>query len=270
MEAEEYDTEMDAGQAMELEEDSFVVGNYSPSYRATSEEPAVEYSAANLALNSPNMTPVSPFSPVSPVNEAPSGLSDAPAVEYSAADLAPNSPNMSPASPVDEAPEELERVIHHRRQYTRGPVKAEPAATPSAEPVKPANIKALGLAAGGKLHQVINPDPHPPYIWDNARRCTINIHILSPENFEEVTGIVAPECPITMAEYVRARIPVYEMAEEVVGGVGTGEVLGQVKSVGGMDKVMLDRDDAAQGLAGEDTAGPRRCGRCEERLCDSV
>ncbi|KAI5813701.1 hypothetical protein BZA77DRAFT_251239, partial [Pyronema omphalodes] len=213
----------------------------------------ITYPPVTPNWNSPNYTPISP-------------VDEVPDIEY-AADLVMNSPIMSPASYVGNAPQGLEQGTRHRDRDRRDPVKLEPAATPSAEPMKPVNIKALGLAAGGKLRQVIKPDPHPPHIWDNARRCTVNIHILSPENFEEVTGIVAPECPITMAEYVRAGIPVYEMEEEVVGGAGTGEVLGQVKSVGGMDKMMLDMNDTAQGIAGEDTAGPRSVRPCNHQFC---
>ncbi|ERF75222.1 hypothetical protein EPUS_00014 [Endocarpon pusillum Z07020] len=127
------------------------------------------------------------------------------------------------------------------------------------------DLKAMGLAAGGKLVQDIYRDPFPVRNWNTEATRLVNIHILDPASCEKVTHIVPPPPPpIDAAEYAEAKLPFYVVEEQVDNRLEGGD-FDNVISVSAMDK--------DQGVTREpefDPSKPRMCGGCEMRLCDCI
>ncbi|KAI1619945.1 hypothetical protein EDD37DRAFT_569973 [Exophiala viscosa] len=94
-----------------------------------------------------------------------------------------------------------------------------------------AKSKEMGLAAGGSIKQVIVPDGYPVATWHKSATIVFNVQLLDAANFEAVTGLLAPETPITMDTYAELGLPFFKLHEHPSGVHGSFE---QVKSVGEM------------------------------------
>ncbi|KAI1611209.1 integral membrane protein [Exophiala viscosa] len=89
----------------------------------------------------------------------------------------------------------------------------------------------MGLAAGGSIKQVIVPDGYPVATWHKSATIVFNVQLLDAANFEAVTGLLAPETPITMDTYAELGLPFFKLHEHPSGVHASFE---QVKSVGEM------------------------------------
>ncbi|KAI8946543.1 hypothetical protein F4801DRAFT_564098 [Xylaria longipes] len=105
----------------------------------------------------------------------------------------------------------------------------------------------MGVAAGGKIDQVIYKDDNDPSIWATTT-ITIPVHILTPAMFRDVTGKRAPRCPISAATYAEAGLPFFDLPEKPSGISGA---FGGVKSV---NEINVDRGIAN---GAEPTVKPR-------------
>ncbi|OAL23721.1 hypothetical protein AYO20_10926 [Fonsecaea nubica] len=114
-------------------------------------------------------------------------------------------------------------------EILRGGGWAEP---PTAKP----ETKEMGLAAGGKIKQVIVYDDRPAEMWHKTATVAFNVQILNASAFESVTGLPPPETPITMETYAELGLPFFKLYEEDLGDVVHGP-LDNVKSIGEMDGV---------------------------------
>ncbi|KAK2767454.1 hypothetical protein FQN54_003610 [Arachnomyces sp. PD_36] len=126
------------------------------------------------------------------------------------------------------------------------------------------NLKAMGLAAGGKLVQDIYRDRNPPRIWNTEATRLVHVHILDPQSCESVTHIVPPPPPIDAMGYVEQDLPFFVVEEQVDNRVDGGEFK-NVASVSAMDKktgVMTEPSF--------DPSKPTMCTGCETRLCDCI
>jgi hypothetical protein len=142
------------------------------------------------------------------------------------------------------------------------------------------DIKAMGLAAGGKLSesnsswvdllltchvvQDIYKDPYPATIWNHAAARILHVHILDPMSCEKVTHIVPQPPPIDAKAYTEAGGQ-YFVVEEKVGERLDGGDFDNVKSVSQMDQHI--------GISTEpefDPTKPKMCTTCELRLCDCM
>jgi len=151
-----------------------------------------------------------------------------------------------------------------------------------AQVIETKNIKAMGLAAGGKLStptlslsllhhsltcrtvQDIYKDPHPATIWNHAAARILHIHILDPVSCEKVTHIV-PTPPSTDVKAYTEAGGQYFVVEEKVDERLDGGDFDNVKSVSQMDQHV--------GISAEpdfDPTKPKMCTTCELRLCDCV
>ncbi|EOA92167.1 uncharacterized protein SETTUDRAFT_134260 [Exserohilum turcica Et28A] len=126
------------------------------------------------------------------------------------------------------------------------------------------DIKAMGLAAGGKLIQDIYKDPYPASTWNHAAARILNVHMLDPDSFEKVTHIVPRPPPIDVSEYVEAGGEFYVVDEKIDERLDGGD-FDNVKSVSHMDQQVGITTDPEF-----DPAKPKMCSTCEVRLCDCI
>ncbi|KAI0513293.1 hypothetical protein F5B22DRAFT_247913 [Xylaria bambusicola] len=93
----------------------------------------------------------------------------------------------------------------------------------------------MGVAAGGKIKQVIQKDEMDPQIWVPASTIAISVHILTTTMFRDITGQKPPECPISESAYADAGLPFFHLPEEPSGISGAFD---EVKSV---NEINVDR-----------------------------
>jgi hypothetical protein len=98
----------------------------------------------------------------------------------------------------------------------------------------------MGLAPGGRMHQVIHPDPYGVDAWDRSVRSRVFVHLCNSLVWRAVTGSEPPTTPPTAAEYERAGLPWFSRYEETAGAAGGGARLGRLRSVLAMGKAKGD------------------------------
>jgi hypothetical protein len=69
------------------------------------------------------------------------------------------------------------------------------------------SLPAMGLAAGGRMRQVIHPDPFDVDDWDMASADPVFVTLLHAKDWKSVTGEAAPNHPPTAEDYARAGLP---------------------------------------------------------------
>ncbi|KAI4932414.1 hypothetical protein J4E85_002812 [Alternaria conjuncta] len=135
---------------------------------------------------------------------------------------------------------------------------------PDPQVIETKNIKAMGLAAGGKLIQDIYKDPYPPTTWNHAAARILHIHILDPVSCEKVTHIVPAPPSTDVKSYTEAGGQYFVVEEKVDERLDGGD-FDNVKSVSQMDQHI--------GISTEpefDPTKPKMCTTCELRLCDCI
>jgi hypothetical protein len=128
----------------------------------------------------------------------------------------------------------FKKPARRRRGRSRG--LGEPSGVYSMCCDAPSASGAMGLAAGGRMHQSIYPDPHGLETWDADRTARSFVHIVNSELWREITGEAAPFTPVTAKEYERAGLPWFDLYDEHLGTLGGSDRLRGVKSVKEKDK----------------------------------
>ncbi|TFK29554.1 hypothetical protein FA15DRAFT_752670 [Coprinopsis marcescibilis] len=115
--------------------------------------------------------------------------------------------------------------------------------------------KLLGIAAGGQIAQKIYRDKSSirHYNANTARR--FHLHIVSPELWENITGVLPPITPITREMYLKYSIPWFKLYDDYVDGITeTSEALSSVISVSKFDEIRLaSRSEPASGSIDPDS-----------------
>jgi hypothetical protein len=93
----------------------------------------------------------------------------------------------------------------------------------------------MGLAAGGKMKQKLYPDRHGIDTWNQTKPPSIFVHICNSVLFEKITGIKAPESPISAATYTQYGYPWFDLYDEHKGDLKASKKLVDVKSVNEID-----------------------------------
>ncbi|KAF2275220.1 ubiquitin-domain-containing protein [Westerdykella ornata] len=114
----------------------------------------------------------------------------------------------------------------------RGGGGPEPTPEQWAEQLKNHKAPAMGIAAGGKIKQVIEVDRYPKDTWDPSKTTVFNVHIVDSSAYKQVTGHEPPETPIDAALYAKYGYPFFELPEEKSGIHGD---FAAVKSVAQLD-----------------------------------
>ncbi len=111
----------------------------------------------------------------------------------------------------------------------------QPPATPDfdIDMIMPESVStvALGLAAGGKMHQQIYPDPYGVEMWDAHNYAIITIYLLNSEQYHAVTGAAPPATPIDAQTYTTYGLPWYELYDETADDVAAPGNLAGIKSI---------------------------------------
>ncbi|KIJ66163.1 hypothetical protein HYDPIDRAFT_27346 [Hydnomerulius pinastri MD-312] len=74
--------------------------------------------------------------------------------------------------------------------------------------------KALGLAAGGQITQRIYGDTRSIRMYDEEKGHRFHLHIISPEAWEVITGVLPPITPVSEEMYKMHKIPWYKLADD--------------------------------------------------------
>ena len=59
----------------------------------------------------------------------------------------------------------------------------------------------LAIAPGGLMRQTIRPDLYPSSVWEKDNVLRLHVNILNSHQFQQVTGLAAPQEPQLAAEY---------------------------------------------------------------------
>lgn len=93
-----------------------------------------------------------------------------------------------------------------------------------------APAQAMGLAAGGRMHQQIYADPYGIDAWDQSVSSRCFVTLLDATQWREITGEAPAQRPPTAADYTKAGLPWFDYYAEVETLPGA-KVLALVKSV---------------------------------------
>lgn len=123
----------------------------------------------------------------------------------------------------------------------------------------------MGLAAGGRMRQVIHPDPFKIEDWDIAAADRVFVTLLHAKDWKAITGEAALNEPPTAKAYSDAGLPWFEYYGKDQAALPGGAKLGGVKSVANLFKKMTgatlpnsqDVETGAPRPVGPGMKGPR-------------
>ena len=72
----------------------------------------------------------------------------------------------------------------------------------------------MSLGAGGSIKQTIIVDKTHYRNWDVDSAKTFHLQVVNAAHFEELTGIIAPDTPITMEQYASRGLPFFDIYNE--------------------------------------------------------
>ncbi len=124
---------------------------------------------------------------------------------------------------------------------------------------------SMGLAAGGRMRQVIHPDPFNIEDWDVTAAERVFVTLLHSKDWKAITGEAAPNEPPTAKEYSDAGLPWFEYYGKDQAALPGGSKLGGVESVAKLFKKMTganlpnsqDVETGAPKPLGPGSKGPR-------------
>jgi hypothetical protein len=91
---------------------------------------------------------------------------------------------------------------------------------------------SMGLASGGRMRQVIYPDPFKLEDWDVAAADRVFVTLIHAKDWKKVTGEAAPNEPPSAKDYSRVGLPWFEHYGKDQSGLPGSETLAGVESVG--------------------------------------
>ncbi|KAH8747812.1 hypothetical protein F5882DRAFT_490994, partial [Hyaloscypha sp. PMI_1271] len=121
----------------------------------------------------------------------------------------------------------------------------------------------MGLAPGGEIKQAVVPDSEP-LEWNWVRARLVNVQIINSVVFEAVTGIAPPPPPISFKDYLKAKLPFFDLIGDA--SIQGGKVLVKLQSVGQRDAKACIPLQASLSKSTKVVG----CVVCEENLADSI
>lgn len=94
----------------------------------------------------------------------------------------------------------------------------------------------MGLAAGGRMRQVIHPAPFKIEDWDIAAADRVFVTMLHAKDWKSITGAAAPNQPPTAKEYSDAGLPWFEYYGKDQSALSGSAKLAGVRSVANLFK----------------------------------
>jgi len=89
----------------------------------------------------------------------------------------------------------------------------------------------MGLGAGGKMKQKIYPDPYGIDTWDPENHGAVFVHIVSSEQYRDLTGLEPPPTPVSAQTYTMYGLPWFDLYDEGERDVAASEKLVKVKTI---------------------------------------
>lgn len=106
----------------------------------------------------------------------------------------------------------------------------------------PPKAQAVALGAGGRIAQRIEPDTsNNPRMWDVDSSRLLGIQLLDARTFRQVTGLPAPETPVTAETYAALGLPFFQLMGKdgkKMGGKGSGGVAGEWSGLMGVNEAV--------------------------------
>ena len=93
----------------------------------------------------------------------------------------------------------------------------------------------VSFGAGASIKQTIIPDNSNHMIWDIDSAKTFHLQVVNAAHFEELTGIIAPNTPITIQEYESRGFPFFDIYNETPNSIYGS--FGGLKSVAELDSI---------------------------------
>ena len=93
----------------------------------------------------------------------------------------------------------------------------------------------MSFGAGGSINQAIIPDFTNYWTWDVGSAKTFHLQVVNAAQFEELTGIIAPETPITIEQYASYDLPFFHIINEMPSSIYGN--FGGLKSVAELDSI---------------------------------
>ncbi|MGY4928118.1 hypothetical protein [Streptomyces sp. 900105755] len=137
---------------------------------------------------------------------------------------------------------EWRRAERLRRERMRGPgaaggygaalpmMSALPAPAPGAAPA--AGPAGMGLGVGGSMRQEVYEDDRPPGDWAETPAGRVFVHLVTPPQWQRITGEAPPPSPVDRAAYTRAGLPWYDYYDQDAQDLAAPDTLEAVKPVG--------------------------------------
>ena len=98
------------------------------------------------------------------------------------------------------------------------------------------------FGAGGLIKQTIVPDNTNHRIWDVASAKTFHLQVVNAAHFEELTGIIAPDTPITIEEYAARGMHFFDIYNETPNSIYGN--FGGLKTVAELDSIRQPKQSA--------------------------
>jgi len=95
----------------------------------------------------------------------------------------------------------------------------------------------LGVSLGGKIVQKIYREKDSHRVYDEESGHRIYVHIVSPEAWEAITGVLPPITPINRDMYIRYKLPWFRLYDDYLDHLATAsDGLRQLQSVAQLDE----------------------------------
>jgi hypothetical protein len=116
----------------------------------------------------------------------------------------------------------------------------------------PTSSSLMGLGAGGRMRQVIYPDPFDVGDWDTSATERVFVSLVPAADWCAVTGESTPNRPLSAQDYARAKLPWFEYYGNDQSALPSREPLQRVKSVAMLYKqttstTLPNSEDVVQG-----------------------
>ena len=92
-------------------------------------------------------------------------------------------------------------------------------------------VRAMGLAAGGRMRQQIYADPHGLDAWDQSISSRCFVTLVDAVQWREITGEAPPTKPPSAADYTKAGLPWFDYYAADLETLGGAQALALAKSV---------------------------------------
>ena len=93
----------------------------------------------------------------------------------------------------------------------------------------------ISFGAGGSIKQTIIQDNTNHRMWDIDSAKTFHLQVVNASGFEELTGIIAPDTPITIEEYESSGFPFFDIYNEIPNSIYGN--FGGLKTVAELDSI---------------------------------